>query len=228
MELTYTELSKMIDHALLRPYMSFDELEEGIEMAREYDIASVCILPYYVEECAIMLMGTSVIPATAISFPHGCQSTVVKISEALKAIDDGAEELDLVINTSRAVSEDLYGVGEDIHAIVNLAHKRSVKVKVIFENALLTDPQKIELANLCGDLRADWIKTSTGVGATGATAEDVRLMREHAPDTVQVAASGGIKTLDDVLKYRELGCTRIGTAHTRLILDEFKKKLQAV
>ena len=222
----YSDISKMIDHSLLRPYMTFDELEEGIELALDYDVASVCILPYYVEECAIMLTGTSVIPATAISFPHGCQATVVKISEALKSIEDGAMELDLVINTSRAVSEDLYGVGEDIHAIVNLAHKRGVKVKVIFENALLIDEHIMELAKLCGDLRADWIKTSTGVGATGAKVEDVRLMREHAPEAVGVAASGGIKTLDDVLTYRSLGCTRIGTSHTRQILDECRRRIQ--
>ena len=227
MDFTYTDISKMIDHSLLRPYMSFYDLEEGIEMALDYDVASVCILPYYVEECALMLSNSDIVPATAISFPHGCQATVVKISEALKAVEDGAKELDLVINTSRAVSEDIYGVGEDIHAIVNLSHKKGVKVKVIFENALLTDEQKIELARLCGDLKADWIKTSTGVGSTGATVEDVRLMVEHAPENVQVAASGGIKTLDDVLKYRSLGCTRVGTADTRQILDTFKKKLEA-
>lgn len=225
MDFTYSDISKMIDHSLLRPYMSFYDLEEGIELAIDYDVASVCILPYFVEDCVFMLMGTNVIPATTISFPHGCQATVVKISEALKAIDDGARELDLVINTSRAVSEDLYGVGEDIHAIVNLAHKREARVKVIFEIALLTDEQKIELAKLCGDLGADWVKTSTGVGSTGATPEDVRLLRAHAPEKVQIAASGGVKSFDDVLNFRSLGCTRIGTADTRLILDECRKKL---
>ena len=215
----------MIDHALLRPYMSMDELEEGIEMAIDYDVASVCILPFFLEECAAMLAGTTVIPCTTIAFPHGCQATVVKIAETLQAIKDGAKELDMVVNISRVISEDWYGVGEDIHAVVNIAHDNEVKVKVIFENALLNDQQKITLCELCGDLGADWVKTSTGYGATGATLEDVRLMREYSPSRVQIKASGGVRDLDDLLKFRSLGVSRVGASATKKILDECRKRL---
>ena len=205
--------------------MSLDELEEGIEVAIEYDVASVCILPFFVEDCAAMLAGTSVVPCTTIAFPHGCQATVVKIAETLQAVKDGAKELDMVINISRAISEDWYGVGEDIHSVVNIAHDNGAKVKVIFENALLNDQQKITLCELCGDLGVDWVKTSTGYGATGATPADVKLMREHSPENVQIKASGGIRGLDDLLKYRALGVTRVGASGTQKILDECKRRL---
>lgn len=225
MDYTYPDISKMINHALLKPYLSMDDLEEGIFMAMDYEVAGVCILPYFLEELTIMLVGTDIVPISTIAFPHGSIPTVSKISETLKVAEDGAKELELMINVSRAVTEDWYGVGEDIHAVVNIAKDRGVTAKIIFETALLTDEQKITLCNLCVDLGVQWIKTSTGFGAQGATPEDIKLIKEHTPDSMKIEASGNIRTLDDVLLYRSLGCERVSTFETQKILDECKGRL---
>ena len=202
-----------------------DDLEEGIEMAIEYKVAGICILPYFLEELSFMLVGTDVVPISTISFPHGVLPTVSKISETLKVAEDGAKELEMTINVSRAVTEDWYGVGEDIHAVVNIARDRGVIGKVIFETALLSDEQKIALCDLCVDLGVTWIKTSTGFGAQGATPEDIKLIRKHTNDAMNIEASGNIRTLDDVLMYRSLGCVRVSTSATKKILDECKQRL---
>ena len=202
-----------------------DDLEEGIDMGIEYDIAGICILPYFLDELAVMLVGTNLVPISTVAFPHGAVPTVSKISETLKVVEDGAKELEMVINISRAVTEDWYGVGEDIHAIVNIARERGVVAKVIFETALLSDEQKVNLCNLCVDLGVTWIKTSSGFGAQGATPEDIKLLQEHTPASVQIEASGSIRTLDDVLLYRSLGCARVSTSETKQILDECKRRL---
>ena len=205
-----------------------DDLEEGIEMAIEYEVAGICILPYFLEELTFMIVGTDVVPMSTISFPHGSLPTVSKISETLKVAEDGAKELEMMINVSRAVTEDWYGVGEDIHAVVNIARDRGLVAKVIFETALLSDEQKIKLCELCVDLGVKWIKTSTGFGAQGATPEDVKLLNKHTPDSINIEASGNIRTLDDVLLYRSLGCARVSTSNTRKILDECRKRLGEV
>ena len=227
MDCTPDDIAKMIDHSLLQPTMTVEELEEGIRVARQYRVASVCILPYYLRRCAEALRGSDVLPSTVIGFPHGSNATSVKVAEAQQAIDDGGVELDMVVNISKALSGDWRYVRDEIRAVVENTHARGGKVKVIFENCCLREEQKIRLCELCGELQVDWVKTSTGFGAGGATVEDVRLMRDHSPPGVQVKAAGGIRTLDMALRLRAAGATRLGCSRTEEILDECRRRQAA-
>lgn len=225
MDYTYQSIAKMIDHSLLNPAISVAELEKGLQIAADYGVASVCIMPFYVKRAAERLAGTGVKAGTTVGFPHGGHATAVKAAEAAQAIDDGAEELDMVINISRALSNDWDHVREDIRQVVSLAHAADRKVKVIFENCYLTDEHKIRLCRICGELGADWVKTSTGYGPQGATDHDLRLMRAHSPPQVQVKAAGGIRTFDRLLEVRALGVTRVGASQTAAMLDECRRRL---
>ena len=225
MDYTYEDIAKMIDHSLLNPTMSVSDLEAGIQIGLDYDVGSVCILPYYLERCADLLAGSTVKASTTIGFPHGGHTTAVKVAEAQRALDDGCQELDTVVNISKVLSEDWDYVRDELAAIVGLAHAQGQKVKVIFENCYLEDTHKIRLCEICGEIGADWVKTSTGYGTGGATFEDLKLMRKHAPDEVQVKAAGGVRSLDKLLKVRELGVTRVGASRTVKILDEVKRRL---
>lgn len=225
MDYSVLDIAKMIDHAILTPAATVGEMEEGIQLAVAYDVASVCILPYFVRRCAEALAGTQVAPSTTVGFPHGAHATAVKEREAARAAADGARELDMVVNVSKTLSGDWDYVRRDIEAVIDVARDTGIKIKVIFENCWLNDRQKIRLCEICGDLRADWIKTSTGFGAGGATLHDLKLMRFHAPDWVQVKAAGGIADLDTVLSFRAVGATRIGTSRTAAILDECRSRI---
>jgi deoxyribose-phosphate aldolase len=222
---TLRDIAKMIDHSLLRPTMTVAELEQGICLARQYDVASVCILPYYLKRCSQLLAGSDVRPSTTIGFPHGGHTTAVKLAEARQALDDGGIELDMVVNLSKVLSGDWDYVGDEIRAIADLTHGRGGKVKVIFENCYLQDQHKIRLCEICGEARADWVKTSTGYGTGGATLDDLRLMRKHAPSHVQVKAAGGVRDLEMALAVREIGVTRFGCTRTAEILDECGRRL---
>ncbi len=224
-EFTYHDVSKMVDHSLLNPTMTVADLESGIELAIAYEAASVCIMPYYMKRCAEMLKGSGVKASTTIGFPHGGHTTEIKKAEADRAIADGCEELDMVVNISKVLSGDWNYVKTDIAAVIDVAHAAGQKVKVIFENCYLNDDQKIKLCEICSDLNADWVKTSTGYGTGGATHEDLRLMRKHAGDHVQVKAAGGVRDLDALLAVRELGVTRCGASRTADILGEARKRL---
>jgi deoxyribose-phosphate aldolase len=224
-QFTVHDIAQMIDHSLLRPTMAVAELEQGICLARQYDVASVCILPYYLKRCAELLAGSAVMPSTTIGFPHGGHTTAIKLAEARQALDDGGIELDMVVNLSRVVSGEWGAVRDEVGAIVELAHARGGKVKVIFENCYLHDEHKIRLCEICGEVRADWVKTSTGYGTGGATLDDLRLMRKHTPPHVQVKAAGGVRDLDMALAVREMGATRFGCTRTAEILDECKRRL---
>ena len=225
MDYTYSDIAKMIDHSLLNPSLTWSELEAGVALAREYDVASVCIMPYALRRCADLLAGSTVAPSTTIGFPHGGHATDTKRAEAVQAVEDGGQELDMVINISKALSGDWTYVRNDIEAVLDVTHGAKRKLKVIFENCYLEDDQKIRLCAICGDLGVDWVKTSTGYGAGGANLDDLRLMREHTPPHVQVKAAGGIRTLDGVLEVRALGVTRVGASRTRDILDELRARL---
>lgn len=225
MDFTYPEIAKMIDHSLLNPTITADEHEKGIRLALEYNVASVCIVPYYLRRCAELLRGSDVRASTTIGFPHGCHTTAVKVAEAKQALDDGGEELDMVINISKALSGDWAYVRDDIKAVTDLTHSRGQKIKIIFENCYLNNDQKIRLCEICGELRVDWVKTSTGYGTGGATDDDLKLMRKHSPAFVQVKAAGGVRTLDRLLEVRALGVTRSGATKTAEILDECKRRL---
>jgi len=225
MDYTYPDIAKMIDHSLLNPTLRERDLEDGCRLAVAYDVASVCIMPYAVRRAAEILRGSTVRPSTTIGFPHGASATAIKRAEAEHAIADGAEELDMVVNISRVLSGDWAYVRNDIASVIDVAHGRGRRVKVIFENCYLADVHKIRLCEICGDIGADWVKTSTGYGEGGATIEDLKLMRMHSPARVQVKAAGGIRDLDRLLEVRALGVTRAGATRTAEILDECRRRL---
>jgi deoxyribose-phosphate aldolase len=213
------DVAKLIDHALLSPSLTIEQLERGIDIALRYDVASVCVLPFYLKHCAQRLHGSDVRASTTIGFPHGANATAIKVAEALQALSDGGQELELVANIAQVLSENWDYVRMDLKAVIDVTHARGQKVKVIFENCYLNDSQKIKLCEICGELSADWVKTSTGFGPSGATIEDVKLMRAHSPVNVQVKAAGGIRDLDALLALRDAGATRIGCSRTAEILS---------
>ena len=225
MTYAYSDIAGMIDHSLLKPTMTVADLEAGCQLALAYEAASVCIMPYYLKRCARLLKGSTVKTSTTIGFPHGGHTTEIKRAEAEKAIEDGCQELDMVVNISQVLSGEWDYVRDDIAAVIEVAHAAGQKVKVIFENCYLNDEQKIRLCEICGELKADWVKTSTGYGTGGATHEDLQLMRQHSPDFVQVKAAGGVRDFDALLKVRELGVSRVGASATKVILDACRQSL---
>jgi deoxyribose-phosphate aldolase len=224
MNYTYDDVAQMIDHSLLNPFLTTAELEAGCQLAIDYRPASVCIMPYYLRRCAELLKGTTVKASTTIGFPHGGHTSTVKRIEAEQAVRDGGQELDMVVNISKVLSGDWDYVRQDIAAVIDVAHQAGQKTKVIFENCYLNDEQKIRLCRICGELGADWVKTSTGYGTGGATIDDVKLMLENTPDHVQVKAAGGVRDLDALLAMRDLGVSRIGASRTKEILDECRRR----
>jgi deoxyribose-phosphate aldolase len=227
MPVTYQDLARRIDHSLLGPTLTPAELEAGCELAAKYQVASVCIKPFAVPLAARALSGTPVAVGTTIGFPHGGHTTAVKLYETEIAIDEGATELDMVINIGQALAGDWDHVKSDIQAVTDACHNRGAIVKVIFENCYLSPAQISRLCKICGELGCDYVKTSTGYGSGGATEADLRLMRETAPPHVKLKAAGGIRTLDAAIRMIELQCDRIGASKTAEILDELKKRPSA-
>jgi deoxyribose-phosphate aldolase len=225
MDYTYSDIAKMIDHSLLNPTMTDEVLEQGIQVALDYDVASVCIMPYYLKRCAERLKGSTVKASTTIGFPHGGHTTAVKVAEARQALADGGQELDTVVNISKVLSKDWDYVRGDLKAVIDVVHAAGQRAKTIFENCYLQDEHKIALCEICGELGADWVKTSTGYGTGGATIEDLKLMRAHSPARVQVKAAGGVRTLDALLEVRAVGVTRVGASRTVEMLSECRKRL---
>lgn len=225
MDYTYRDVAKMIDHSLLNPTLTAGALEQGIRLALDYDVASVCILPYYLKRCAALLKGSDVRASTTIGFPHGGHTTAIKVAEAEQALADGGEELDMVVNISQVLSSSWDYIANDIRAVTGVTHAAGQKIKIIFENCYLDDDQKIMLCKICGEIGVDWVKTSTGYGSGGATDDDLKLMRAHVPASVQVKAAGGVRTLDRLLEVRALGVTRCGATRTAAILDEARARL---
>lgn len=225
MDYSYEDIAKMIDHSLLNPALTRQQLIEGIQLALDYDVASVCILPYALPLCSAMLRGSRVKASTTVGFPHGGHTTEAKVAEARRALADGGEELDMVVNISAALSGDWDYVRQDLKAVIDVTHAAGQKVKVIFENCYLNDEHKIRLCEISSELGADWVKTSTGYGPGGATLDDLRLMRRHAAPHVQVKAAGGVRTLDALLEVRAAGATRCGATRTAEMLDECRRRL---
>lgn len=216
----YREIAKTIDHALLKPTLTDAELEAGCSTALKYDVASVCIVPHALRRCVQLLEGSSVQPSTTIGFPHGAHATASKLAEAEQALKDGATELDVVVNVGKVLSGDYAYVRTELGALLGVTRGAGQKLKVIFENCYLERGHKLRLCELCAELGVDWVKTSTGFGTSGASVDDVALMRSHTPPHVQVKASGGMRTLRQLLEMRELGASRVGTSSTQAILDE--------
>src|SRR5262249_25609812 len=171
-DFTYPDIAKMLDHSLLQPTLTDADLEAGCRLAREYDVASVCIKPYAVRQAAAWLAGSTVAVGTTIGFPHGGHTTSIKVAESEQAMNDGARELDMVVNIGKALGKDWDYVAADVRGVVEAAHRRGALVKVIFENCFLQSEHKEQLCRICGEVGADFVKTSTGYGDSGATDDD--------------------------------------------------------
>ena len=222
--ITYEQLAKTIDHSLLKPELTEADITAGCQLAARYHVASVCVKPSFVPLAVQLLKGSDVAVGTVLGFPHGGSTTAVKVFEAQNAMDNGAVELDMVINIGELRSGNREYVLGDIRAVVKAAHKRGAIVKVIMENAYLTDDEKVLGCQLAELAEADFVKTSTGFAASGATLEDLKLMRASVGEQVQVKAAGGVRTLDALLAVIDAGCTRSGATATAAILDEFKQR----
>ena len=220
MNYTCDQIAQMIDHSLLRPELMEEDIREGCRIARKYNVASVCCGPSDVAKVKKLLAGSAVKTTSVVGFPHGYSTTATKVFEAEQAIKDGAVELDMVLHIGRLRGGDYVYVSNDIRAVVEAAHRHNVLVKVIFENYYLTDEQKKVCCRLCEEAGADFIKTSTGFAAGGATLEDLRLMRDNVSQKVQVKAAGGIRDLEMALKVRQTGCTRFGATRTEAIMEQ--------
>jgi deoxyribose-phosphate aldolase len=224
--LSYRDVSKTIDHSLLRPELDYSFIEENCRLAVEYDVASVTARPTDVARVRRLIEGSDVPVGTVVGFPHGSHLTEVKVFEGRKALEEGARELDMVIDIAALKSGNDERVRDDIAAICELAHANGAIVKVIFENAYLTDDEKVRACRLSEDAGADFVKTSTGFAPSGATHEDLKLMRANVSDKVQVKAAGGVRTLDALLAVMELGVTRVGATATKVILDDFRSRVE--
>ena len=222
--LTERDIAKTIDHSLLRPELDDAFIEDGCRLAAEYDVASVCVRPVDVPRAVSILTGTDVAVGTVVGFPHGGQPTATKVFEARQALDEGATELDMVIQIGALRSGRDADVQSDIAAIVDVAHERGAIVKVIFENAYLTDDEKIRACHLSEAAGADFVKTSTGFAPGGATHDDLRLMRANVSPHIQVKAAGGVRDLDGLIKVRDLGGTRCGATATAAMMDDYRRR----
>ena len=229
-----TEIAKMIDHSILHPTLTDDDLRKECEVARKYNVASVCVKPYAVKQAVEHLRGSDVLVGCVIGFPAGNSSVPVKVFETETACKDGAVEIDMVINIGKALQEDWAYIEEEIKTVVDTSHRYGAITKVIFETDFITkDEQKIRLCEICSKAGADYVKTSTGFGFvkgtdgkysyTGATAHDLALMRKYSPPSVKIKAAGGVRTLAVLLEYKELGISRCGATATAAMLDEAKK-----
>jgi deoxyribose-phosphate aldolase len=216
------DAAKTIDHSLLRPELDLETVRAGVELALRYDVASATVRPADVAWAAELVAGSDVLISTVVGFPHGSQTTRTKATEAEELVEAGADELDMVLNIGHLISGDDAYVEADIRAVVEAAQGRLVKV--IFENAYLDDAQKIRACELSAAAGAGFVKTSTGFAASGATIEDLTLMRAHSPAHVQVKAAGGVRTLDALLEVMNVGVTRVGATATETILEDFKAR----
>jgi deoxyribose-phosphate aldolase len=227
MNFTYEQVAKTIDHSLLNPCLTAADLDEGCALAVRCNVASVCILPYAVPRCAELLRGSTVLVSTTVGFPHGGHATSVKLAEARQALADGAVELDMVVNISKMLSNDVGYVADEIRQVTKLVHEARARLKIIFENCYLSAPQKVALCEICSQAGVDWVKTSTGYGSGGFTFEDIDLMLRHVRGGVQVKAAGGIRDLDTLLRLMSMGVTRCGATRTKTMLDELRSLVQA-
>jgi deoxyribose-phosphate aldolase len=232
---TLSELAKMIDHSILGPTMTDADLEKHCKISLKYDVASVCVKPYAVRRAAEILKGSDVKVGCVIGFPHGNSSTTVKVFETEQACNEGAVEIDMVINIGKALQGDWDYVEKEIKAVTDACHASHAIVKVIFETDFVTkDEDKIRLCEICTKVGADFVKTSTGFGYVkqpngdfnykGATLHDIELMRKHSGPKVRVKCSGGVRTLDDLLKMKAAGAVRSGATATEAMLEEARKR----
>ena len=231
---TVRDLAKMIDHSLLHPTLTDGDLRKGCELARAYDVATVCIKPYAIRLAKGILAGSDVKVCAVIGFPHGNSTTGIKVVEAESSVLAGASEIDMVVNCGKVLSSDWDYVARDIRLVNEAVTAQGGSLKVIFENDFLNDEQIIQLCQICSAIQVAFVKTSTGYGFVkqangdynylGATEHHLQLMRQHCPPAVQIKAAGGVRTLEDLLKVRALGVTRIGATATATILEDAKQR----
>ena len=226
MPITLRDIAKMLDHSTLQPFLTEDDIRKGCDIALEYDTATVCARPGDMPLVVKLLSGSDVKPCTVIGFPHGAHHAAVKLFEAERALDDGCQELDMVLNIGRLLHGDGDYVRDEIARLAQAAHAQNALLKVILETCYLNDEQKKLACRLSEEAGADFVKTSTGYGSSGATVADVRLMRGAVSDKVRVKASGGIRTLDMVLACRNAGAARCGVSATAKIMAEAKERLE--
>jgi deoxyribose-phosphate aldolase len=222
--LTERDIAKAVDHSLLRPELDDPFVEDGCRLAAEYDVASVCVPPVHVGRATAILRGTDVAVGTVVGFPHGYSTTETKIGETRQALEAGATEIDMVLQIGALKSGRDDDVEADIRAVVELAHGAGALVKVIFENHYLTTDEIVRACHLTESAGGDFVKTSTGFAASGATHDDLRLMRANTSPHVRVKAAGGVRTLDALIDVLNLGVSRIGATATKTIIDDFRAR----
>ena len=225
--LTYQDIAKMIDHSLVRPELTEDQVIEGCELARRYGVASVSVRPCDVDTAVRILGGGSVKVGSVSGFPHGSTTTAAKLYETRDLLRRGAREIDMVINIARLLSRQFQAVESELLQMAEACHKEGAILKVIFENAYLTTELKIVACRMCERTGVDFAKTSTGFAPSGCTLEDLRLMRANLPESIGIKAAGGVRSLEAVFEVREAGATRIGATQTAAILEAWKARLAA-
>ena len=229
------EIAKMIDHSILHPTFTDEDLKKNCEIAKKYHVATVCVKPYHAGMAAELLIDSDVDICAVIGFPHGNSTIDMKVAETLQVMNDGATEVDMVINIGKVLQGDWTYIDEELKAVNETCINNGAILKVIFETDYLTeDKDKIELCELCSKHNVAFVKTSTGYGFVknqdgfysyaGATEHDLKLMRKHSSPEVQIKAAGGVRNLDQLLKVRELGVTRVGATATEAILEEAKER----
>jgi deoxyribose-phosphate aldolase len=231
---TLTQLAKMIDHSLLHPTLTDQGIRDGCAVGVKYSVATVCVKPYAVSMALEAVEDTGVGVCAVVAFPHGNSTTAVKVVETERALNDGATEIDMVVNIGKVLGDDWGFVADEIGAVNRVVVDNEALLKVIFETDFLEDAHIVRLCEICGAHDVAFVKTSTGYGFVkqpdgsyayqGATEHNVKLMRKHVPPDVEVKAAGGVRTLDDLLKFRELGVTRVGATATAAILEEAVKR----
>src|SRR5690349_937065 len=224
---TFEALARLIDHPLVKPDLTDEQVIEGLELAKRYQVASASVRACDIDLAARTLQGSSVRPGAVCGFPHGSQNTATKLYEARDMLRRGAREIDMVIAISKLISREFQHVQMELLQMSELCHKEGALLKVILENAYLTEELKIIACRCCERAEVDFVKTSTGFAPTGYTVEDIKLMRKHLPEEIGIKAASGIRTVDQVLEVYELGCTRIGATSTAALLDEWKQRLAA-
>ena len=224
----YEGLAKMIDHSLLRPELTDEQVVAGCELAKRYQVASVSVRPCDVDLAVRLLTESGVAAGTVAGFPHGSSTTAVKLYEIRDVLRRGAKEVDMVLNISKLLSRQFQYVETELLQCAEECHKQGALLKVIFENAYLTDELKIIACRIAARAEVDFVKTSTAFAATGYTIEDLKLMRKYSPERVGVKAAGGVRTLEKALEVYEVGCSRFGATATAAILDAWKARLSQI
>jgi deoxyribose-phosphate aldolase len=231
---TLNAIAKMIDHSLLHPTMTDEDIVNGTKLSVKHNVATACIKPYSIPMVKELVVNSDVGVCAVIGFPHGNSTTSLKVKEATDAVLAGAEEIDMVVNIGKVLGGDWEYVSEEIRAVNDAVTENQAILKVIFENDYLQDEHIIRLCEICSEHQVAFVKTSTGYGFvkqsngmyaySGATDHDLKLMTEHTSSSVQVKAAGKIRTLDDILRVRKIGVTRVGATATETILQEAKKR----